>query len=99
MAVLIACRPTLQGEVPTTPARIAKTASTSGWEVATTYAKADIDGRIVDSVALRLRRLPLGGYGLWINGKFDIAYVWSQFTPLKKVGARTLASFVKEPSA
>jgi hypothetical protein len=95
MAVLIQCRPTLDGEVPTTPARIAKTASTSGWKVATTYAKAEQDGRVLESIALRLARDPLAGYGLWVNGKFDMAYVWSRFTPLRKVGARTLAAYVK----
>jgi hypothetical protein len=96
MAVLIQCRPTLEGEVPTTPARIAKVASSTGWKVATTYAKAEQDdGKVLESIALRLVRDPLAGYGLWVNGKFDMAYVWSRFTPLRKVGARTLASFVK----
>jgi hypothetical protein len=92
---LIQCRPTLEGEVPTTPARIAKVASTTGWRVSTTYAKAEQDGKVLESVALRLVRDPLAGYGLWVNGKFDMAYVCSRFTPLRKVGARALSSFVK----
>lgn len=95
MAVLVHCRPTREGEVPTTPARIARVATENGWKVATTYAKAELKDRELESVALRLSRTPLRGYGLWVNGKFDMAYVWSKFTPLRKVGARTLANFVK----
>lgn len=96
MSVVTPCREALQGEVPTTAARLAKNATAAGWTVRTTYAEAVIDDKRIESVLVRVRRWPLAAVGAWHNGKFALGYVWSIFSSPRKVGARDLAVFVKE---
>lgn len=68
------------------------------WPVTETAA-ADESGRkgaVVESIAVRLRRYPLAAAGMWQDGKFSHAYVWSLWTTPNKVGARQLSKFVKD---
>lgn len=96
MTVIIPCREADQSEVPSTAKRLAKVATEHGWTTQVTYAKADPTGeKVVESVAVRLRHDPLAAYGLWVDGKFHLAYVWSRFSSPRKLGSRDLSAFVK----
>lgn len=67
------------------------------WEVAETSLVVDVaqTGKVVESVAVRLRRWPLAAVGVWHNGAFALAHVWSAVSGPRKVGARDLARMVK----
>lgn len=95
MTVLVPCRDATADETPTSAARLSKAAAEHGWRSRCTYAQADIDGKVINSVAVRLRRGILAGYGLWVDGKFALAYITSTLSSPRKVGARDLSAFVK----
>lgn len=100
--VLVTCRDAADEELPTTAARLRKTALAAGWTGRTTYAKADVgedtegERKTVESVLVRLRRWPLAAVGAWHNGSFELAYVWSAVSAPRRIGARDLARFIKE---
>lgn len=94
-AIITSCRDAVAEEIPTTAARLAKNAAEHGWRSRVTYAQADYKDKVVTSVAVRLRQEPLAAYALWVDGKFDMAYVWSLFSSPRKIGSRDLAAFVR----
>lgn len=96
MTILIPCRDAEAEEMPTGAARLAKTAAASGWRCRTTYAKAEIDDKVIESVLVRLRLTPFAAVGAWHNGKFALAYIGSTVTSPRRIGARELTRFVKE---
>jgi hypothetical protein len=95
MTILIPCRDARPSEIPAGAARLAKAAETAGWISRTTFAKADVDDRVIESIVVRLRRPPIAAVGAWHNNKFALGYIGSAFTSPRKVGARDLAKFVK----
>lgn len=95
MTVTVPCRDAEPGEIPTSALRLAKVAAEHGWFQRTTYAQAELDNKIVESVAVRLHAGILAGYGLWVGGKFAFAYVTSTLSSPRRVGARELSAFVK----
>lgn len=100
MTVLVPCRDATDEETWNGPARLAKSARAAGWTVRVTYAKAELvkneEPYITESIAVRLRQGPLAAGAMWFDGKFDHAWVWSTFSPVRDIGARDLAKFVKE---
>ncbi len=75
-------RPAAPREVPTVAAMFAEAASADGWAVQCTYArgtKIDFRGRpgkVVDSIAVRLRRGPDRAVGVWVDGAFTTGWSW-----------------------
>lgn len=101
MTVLVPCRNAADEETWNGPARLAKAAKSAGWTVRVTYAQAEFADKAeqpyqTESIAVRMRRAPLAAGAMWVDGKFDHAWVWSSFTQARKIGARELAKFVKE---
>jgi hypothetical protein len=100
-APLVPRRAATEEETPRGAARLALAAEEARWKVRITYAHGTSIGaqgqptHLVECVAVRLRRGPLAGIGVWHDGKFSTAYVWSRWTPPSKVGARELIAFVK----
>lgn len=93
--IITPCRDAVEAEIPTTAARLLKAGAETGWAARATYADARTDEKRTESVLVRLRRWPLAAVGAWHNGKFELGYVWSAFSPPRKVGARDLSAFVK----
>lgn len=98
MTIVTPCRDALEAEIPSSATRLAKAATVAGWASRVTYADAQIDEKRIESVLVRLRRWPLAAVGAWHNNKFAFGYVWSAFSPPRRIGARELARFVKETS-
>jgi hypothetical protein len=67
------------------------------WEVAETSLVTDVaqEGKVVESIGLRLRRWPFAAAGEWWDGKFHHAYAWTAVSTAKRIGARDLARLVK----
>lgn len=95
MSITVLCRDAEPAEVPTSAARLTKAAAEHGWFHRCTYAQAEIDNKVIESVAVRLHAGILAGYGLWVGGKFAFAYVTSTISAPRRVGARELSAFVK----
>jgi len=71
-------RPAAQDEIPGGARAIEKLAARHGWRVVPTYARGTRAGRpprVVDSIALRLRREGVRAWAVWLDGKFDTAMV------------------------
>jgi hypothetical protein len=74
-------------EVSTGPRRLARAASKAGWAVVATYARGTDPGkrvpRVVDSLALRMRRSERRAVAVWHDGEIDTAWLWGDrpFTP------------------
>lgn len=88
-------------EMPRTARGLLKAAEAAGWRSRATYARGyslgphGEPGPVVESVATRLRRPPLAAVAVWHNSKFSTAYVWTQYTNGRPIGARALLAFVK----
>lgn len=95
MTVLVPCRDATVDETPTTAKRLTKNADAAGWATRVTYAHAQVGDKDIVSVVVRLRHGALAAVGAWHNNKFELAYVWSKFSPPRRVGSRELAAFVK----
>jgi hypothetical protein len=70
----IACRLAEPWEVPNAAHLMSRKAQGAGWLVYFTYCRGTMPGRaakVVDSLALRMRREPLGACAIWIDGAFD----------------------------
>lgn len=70
----VECRLAEPWEVPNAAHLMSRKAQSAGWLVLFTYARGTMPGRamkVVDSLALRMRRPPLGACAIWIDGAFD----------------------------
>lgn len=105
MKILTPCREVVDSDLNRTARALLEAAIAAGWRVRATFASAesepsdDDEAKRIDSVVIRMRRLPLAAVGAWHNGKFELAYVWSTVSAPRKVGARDLATFVKAAAA
>lgn len=82
----VACRLAEPGEIPRGAAAVLAVAEAAGWTVEPTYARGTSvagpnskprHGRVVDSIALRMRRGLDRAVAVWVDGRFDLAYAWS----------------------
>jgi hypothetical protein len=98
---LVPLREATDAELPRTARALLKAAEAAGWRVRATYAHGyslglhDEPGPLVESIATRLRKPPLAAVAVWHNSKFSTAYVWTQYTNGRPIGARALLAFVK----
>lgn len=98
---LVPMREATDAELPRTARALLKAAETAGWKTKATYAHGfglgnhGEVGEPIQSIATRLRKPPLAAVAVWHNAKFSTAYVWTQYTPSRSIGARALLAFVK----
>lgn len=74
----VTSRPAEDDETCRPAATLRKLALANGWGVATIYARGTRPGRtlrVVDSLALRLRRDGVRMWAVWLDGKFDAAQI------------------------
>lgn len=74
----VPCRLATDDEVPRGARTVVRLAEGAGWTVAATYTRGTKPGRtrkVVDSIALRLRRGDVRAWAVWLDGKFDQAQV------------------------
>lgn len=72
-------RPAVPSEIPRGASAMQKLAARHGWSVDARYARGTRAGRpprVVDSLALRLRRDGVRAWAVWADGKFDAAQIW-----------------------
>ncbi len=79
-------RDATDAEIPGGARQVRKLAETHGWLVRATYARGTTPdrrvrkemrpGKVVDSLALRMRRGRERAVAVWIDAKFDVAYTW-----------------------
>jgi len=70
----IACRLAEPWEVPSAASQMSAKAQKAGWLTYFTYCRGTRPGvrpKVVDSLALRMRRDALGACAIWIDGAFD----------------------------
>jgi hypothetical protein len=94
-------REATEAELPRTARALLKAAEAAGWRARATYAQGyslgnhGEPGPLIESVATRLRKPPLAAVAVWQDSKFSTAYVWTQYTNGRPIGARALLAFVK----
>ncbi len=90
----IPCRLAATDEIPRSAHTLMNKAQAAGWTVCATFARGtDIKGRrhkVVDSVAVRLRRGGSSLVALWIDGKFDCA-----LAPFRRMNSHQLKAEVE----
>ena len=100
---IVRARPAEPTELPRTAASLVKRAEAQGWTVTATYAQGwtlestRTVSRIASSIVVRLS-FPLAAaraVAVWVDGKFDTAFVWAQWSTLEQVGARAVAGWVE----
>jgi len=77
----VSCRLAEPWEVPNAAHLMSRKAQAAGWLVVFTYARGTRPGlkpKVVDSLALRMRRPPLGACAIWIDGAFDFGMRWER---------------------
>lgn len=98
---LVPLREATDAELPRSARALLKAAEAAGWKTRATYAHGyglgnhGEVGPLIESVATRLRRPPLAAVAVWHNAKFSTAYVWTQHTNGRPIGARALLAFVR----
>jgi len=88
-------RPPEDGEVPAGARRVADVAKSAGWRVVATYARGTYPGRpprVVDSVALRMRRdgSTRIAVAVWHGTRFAFAITWGADCPLRRINVTQL---------
>lgn len=66
-------------ELPRSAIRLREAAANAGWRSDARYARGTRPGRIsrvVDSIAIRMRRGGVSMWAVWLDGKFDAAMIW-----------------------
>lgn len=101
----VACRDAEPGETPAGARRLADLACDHGWGVRVTYARGSVPvgragsgkGKVVDSVAVRLRRGSLRVAAVWEDGGFCTCVVRYDAPPVRMfrvMGARQATALV-----
>ena len=90
------------GPVPKTAQALADLAAANGWAVQVTYARGprmhSAHGkflRMVDSIAVRMRRGDQLAFGFWTAGKFDNATGWTFGKMPEHFGAEEIKDYVR----
>jgi hypothetical protein len=92
-------RPAATSEMPRNALSLATMATASGWEVSATYARGSVrvgasrvlQYKVVDSIALRLRRDGERLVALWYDGQFSCGLLPHQRLNLSELKARITA--------
>lgn len=77
-APLITSRPSTDDEIPRAAQSVRKLAEAHGWHVEAQYARGSRPGRtvrVVDSIALRMRRDGTRMWAVWLDGKFGAGQI------------------------
>lgn len=88
-------------EVPRGAAIVQRLAEAAGWIVVPTYARGTVaigvrTPRVIDSLALRMRRDRRAVVAVWEDGQFALAYVWGAAPPKKVSNAELRAHIATE---
>lgn len=80
-APVVGQRPAEMSEIPKTARALAVLGYKHGWEVSTTYARGTNrvgkgKDKVVDSIAVRMRRPGIALTALWLDGRFDTG-IWA----------------------
>lgn len=100
---IIRARPAEEDEMPRTATSLIKKATAAGWSATASYAKGwtletpRTESKVASSVVVRLS-LPAAAaraVAVWVDGKFDTAFVWARWSPLEQVGSRAVGGWVE----
>lgn len=96
----VPCRLALAREVPAGALALQRAAEGAGWHVGVTYARGTRVGRapkVVDSIAVRLRRKGARAWAVWLDGKADGAALRLSGWGYLACGVMQLRRIVIEP--
>lgn len=103
----VPARDATEAEIWRAPRLVRKAALANGWEVRVTYARGTEmhltgkPGRVVDSIAVRIRRPGVRGWAVWLEGTnspaFEAAQIWEPDVCAwpRNVGAKEFAARIK----
>lgn len=97
--VEIACRDAEPAEIPRGARGVMAVAQEHDWRVRCTYARGVPSSRIarvVDSVAVRMRRDNRGAWAVWEDSKFHSACTWGPDSPIKRHNVTSLKQALGE---
>ncbi len=78
-------------DIPATALRLEQRAREHGWTASHTFAMSEVNGTLIESVAVRLCREDVKLVALWENGKFRTALRQS---PFGRMSSRELTALV-----
>jgi hypothetical protein len=97
----VSSRDAVMFRVPERARLLAARAEAGGWTVRITYARGPrlharlgTVTKVVESVVVRMTRLPELAFGFWQGGKFDEAWVWHAEHGTRVLGSKELNEYV-----
>jgi hypothetical protein len=88
-------------EIPAGARRVARVAEGAGWAVVATYARGTLPGRtprVIDSLALRMRRGARRAAAVWHDGRFDTAVLLGERGYRRCNATQLRAELVAQPT-
>lgn len=90
-------RPATEEESPRAARQMTAVAELAGWKVNSTYARARRDGRLIETLALRMSHQDRRQYAvaIWTNGKFSDGLIGAPGWPRRR-GANDLKRWLRD---